>query len=101
MVTPASYYTQRSLTRATPTSCRAEVDQQQLLCSAKLVGHGADHVPPRRRHGHPDSGVGVIAAVDLQKDCGDADMGQVSSGKVRSRTTSSRGRAPHIYLLSS
>lgn len=55
------------------------MDQQQLLSGAKLVGHGADHLPPRRRHGHPDSGVRVIAAVDLQKDCGD--RGQAGSGR--------------------
>lgn len=57
------------------------MDQQQLLSGAKLVGHGADHLPPRSRHGHPDSSVRVIAAVDLQKDCGNVVRGQSRSGR--------------------
>lgn len=93
LVTPAVHFTQRSL--ITPTSCGAEVDQQQLLSGAKLVGHGADHLPPRRRHGHPDSCVRVIAAVDLQKDCGNADRGQGSGQEVF------HAEEEHIYLLSS
>lgn len=56
--------------------------QQQLLRAAQLVGHGADHLPPRRRHGHPDGRVRVIAAVDLQQDCGNVDRsGRVGSGQ--------------------
>lgn len=81
-----------------PTSCGAEVDQQQLLSGAKLVGHGADHLPPRRRHGHPDSCVRVITAVDLQKDCGNADRGQARSGQVKNYFTQ-RKSSSHLLTV--
>lgn len=48
------------------TTSRGEVDQQELISSAKFVGHGADHFSSCRCHGNPDGGVCMITAVHLQ-----------------------------------